>query len=182
MSVDRTQIAGLVEELLIAIGEDPNRPGIRETPRRVANWWGEFIDYEPGKVDTAFEAVTADQMVVVSGMRVWSLCEHHLLPLWCDVSVGYIADGKVLGLSKFARIAHKHAHRLQLQEQLVHGIAEEVAGLTGSRDVAVYAEGQHLCMIMRGVKTPGVMKSSVMLGAFRENAETRAEFLRMVGK
>jgi GTP cyclohydrolase I len=180
MTVDKQKVEELTAQLLVAIGDDPNRPGIVDTPRRVAKWWAEFLDYEPGKVSTAFESITADQMVVVSGMRVYSLCEHHLLPFWCDVSIGYIADGQVLGLSKFARIAHKHAHKLQLQEQLVHQIAEEVSAMTGSRHVAVYAEGQHLCMLMRGIKTEGTMKSSVTLGWFRERPEVRAEFFSMI--
>lgn len=119
------------------------------------------------------------QMVVVSGMRVWSLCEHHLLPFWADVSIGYIADGRVLGLSKFARIAHKFAHRLQLQEQLVLQIADEIEAVTGTRNVAVIATGEHLCMTMRGVKTPAMMHSSVMRGVFRTDADARAEFLAL---
>lgn len=141
--------------------------------------WRDFAQYDPGSVGTTFESVEADQMVVVSGMRVWSFCEHHLLPFWCDVSVGYIAAGRVLGLSKFARVAHKYAHRLQVQERLTQQVADEVSRLTGSPDVAVLAEGRHLCMEMRGVRTPALMTSSVMRGAFRNAPEARAEFLRL---
>jgi GTP cyclohydrolase I len=121
-----------------------------------------------------------DQMVCVSGMRVWSYCEHHLLPFYCDVAIGYITADKVLGLSKFARIAHQFAHQLQLQERLGLQIADEVGRITGSEDVAVVLKGHHLCMESRGIQTPGTMTSSVMRGAFRNLFETRMEFLRMI--
>jgi len=116
-------------------------------------------------------------MVIVSGIKVWSLCEHHLLPFWCNITIGYIAKNKVLGLSKFGRIAHKYAHQLQIQEQLVSQIADEVCSVTDSNDVAVLAEGEHLCMTMRGIRTPAIMKSSVMRGVFRDKPEARQEFL-----
>jgi len=172
----------LCRQLLLAIGEDPTRDGLVDTPRRWANWWREFITYDPGNTGTTFEAVEADQMIVVSGMHVTSLCEHHLLPFWCDVSIGYIpaqADPRVLGLSKFARVAHQFSHRLQLQERLAQQIADEITILTGSPDVAVLASGRHLCMEMRGIKTPGLMTSSVMRGSFRSSAAARQEFLSM---
>lgn len=109
-------------------------------------------------------------------MRVWSLCEHHLLPFWCDVSIGYIARKRIVGLSKFARIAHDAAHRLQVQERLVEQIANRVASVSGSPDVAVLARGEHLCMSMRGVRTKGLATSSALRGAFKRPA-LRAEFL-----
>lgn len=171
----------IASQLLVAIGEDPSREGLKDTPTRFAKWWKEFIDFDPGNLNTVFESVSTDQMVVVSGIRIWSLCEHHLLPFWCDVSMGYIAKDNVLGLSKFARIAHKFAHSLQIQERLTHQIADEIYLLTGSEDVAVFAKGQHLCMSMRGVKSDGLMRSSVMRGVFREEFETRQEFFAMIG-
>src|SRR5579872_4051622 len=109
-TVDYERVLELGRELLVALGEDPNREGLQDTPRRWAAWWREFIEYKPGTTDTSFEATTANQMVVVSGIRVYSLCEHHLLPFWCDISVGYIVHERVLGLSKFARIAEQVAH------------------------------------------------------------------------
>lgn len=178
--VNYTALQRIGRELLVAIGEDPEREGLQDTPRRFADWWREFVTYHPGTTDTCFESVTTDQMVVVSGMRVWSLCEHHLLPFWCDVSIGYIARDKVLGLSKFARIAHKYAHRLQLQERLCHQIADEIADIACTEDVAVMASGVHLCMTMRGIRTPGTMTSSIMRGLFREESDARMEFLRLV--
>ena len=168
------------EELLLAIGEDPEREGLQETPARFARFWDEFIHHDPGNTGTTFEQITADQVVVVSGVRVYSLCEHHLIPFWVDLTMGYIATERVLGLSKFARIAHQFAHRLQVQERLVHQIADEIATITGSPSVAVHGEGVHLCMIMRGVKTEGTMKTNVLNGEFRSNPELRREFMSLV--
>ncbi|ASU78922.1 GTP cyclohydrolase I [Actinopolyspora erythraea] len=163
----------IARSLLVEIGEDPDRDGLRETPARYARWWREFIDYDPGKIETSFHSVSSDQLIEVSGIRVWSLCEHHLLPFWCDVSIAYVAHNKILGLSKFARIAHKHAHRLQVQERLTAGIADSVQEFTGSPDVAVRARGEHLCMTMRGVRTSADMSTSVLRGDFERNAELR---------
>lgn len=178
VDIDRIQKATL--EILEAIGEDPEREGLKDTPARVARFWQEFVEYDYGNTDITFECITTDQMVVVTGMRVWSLCEHHLLPFWCDVSIGYIAREKVLGLSKFARVAHQCSHRLQIQERLVHQIADEVERLTGSSDVTVFASGQHLCMMMRGIKTEGMLKTSVTRGVFRDDSNVRMEFLRLI--
>ncbi len=177
--IDHAKVKSLVRELLVALGDDPDREGLKETPRRIANFWRDFIEYEAGKLDTTFNAVKHNQMVCVTGMRVWSMCEHHMLPFWCDISIAYIADDKVLGLSKFARIAHKHAHKLTLQEQLVSDISEEVRSILGTDDVAVLAKGEHLCMTMRGIKTPHRMISSALDGQFHK-AEQRQEFFNMV--
>jgi GTP cyclohydrolase IA len=173
--VDQDRVADAIRELLIAIGEDPNRPGIKETPARVARYWAEFIDYNPGSMQTTFDDTKSESPVTVSGMRVWSLCEHHLMPFWADITVSYIPHGRVIGLSKLARIAHFHAHSLQLQERLVAGIAETVQSLTGSRDVMVLASGEHSCMIARGIKTPGLMTSADIRGAYLADAHLRAD-------
>lgn len=179
MGVDAERLEKACREVLLAIGEDPDREGLVETPRRWANWWRELIEYDPGKVATTFSGIEADQMVVVSGVRVWSVCEHHLLPFWCDIAMGYIADGKILGLSKFARLARKHGSKLQVQERLVASIADELEELVGTGDVAVLAEGEHLCMTMRGIRSEALMTSSVMRGVFRERPSTREEFLTL---
>ena len=115
MAIDLHRLEQIGHDLLLAIGEDPSREGLVRTPHRWASWWQEFIEYDAGNTDVTFEMVRTDQMVVVSGIKIWSLREHHLLPFWCEVAIGYIADGKVLGLSKFARIAHMASHRLQIQ-------------------------------------------------------------------
>ncbi len=174
------KVEQIIENLLTELGENPKREGLLETPKRVAKFWNEFINYEPGKIETTFEAIKADQMVIVKNIKVWSLCEHHLMPFSSTISIGYITKKKVLGLSKFARIAHKHAHKLQLQEKLVQDIADELGSLVDTKDIAVFAEGTHLCMVARGIKTDGQMITSVMQGAFRKEPETRQEFLSLV--
>ena len=179
-TVDVPRLEAAVREILAAIGEDPNRDGLRDTPRRHAKHWREFIEYAPGSMDTAFAAEGTDQMVVVGGIRVWSLCEHHLLPFWCDVAIGYVPTDKVLGLSKLGRIAHYYAHRLQLQEQLVAQVAQHVKDATGSENVAVVAQGEHSCMTMRGIKTPATMSSTKLFGVFRQIA-ARDEFYTLAG-
>lgn len=180
MAVDFEKLVQVGKDLLVAIGEDPNRSGLQDTPTRYAKWWREFMDYEAGKIETSFELDENDEMVAVVGMKVWSLCEHHLLPFSATISIGYIPEGKVLGLSKFARIAHKHAHKPQVQERLVQDIANEVAAVTGTDNIAVVADGEHSCMVMRGIKTTGNMRTSVMRGSFRDEHETRAEFLNLI--
>ena len=179
VGIDYDRLLEIGRELLIALGENPEREGLIDTPRRWASWWKEFIEYDPGSTDTTFEAMTTDQMVVISGMRIYSVCEHHLIPFWCDVSVGYVVRDKVLGLSKFARIAHDVAHKLQLQERIVQEIADEISRVTGSPDVAVLASGVHLCMVMRGVRTEGVASSLITRGAFAEKPDMRADFLSL---
>jgi len=165
------------EQLLVALGLDPGQPGLRDTPGRWARWWFDFATYHDDNMHTAFETVSADQVVVVKGMQVWSICEHHLMPFSCEIAVGYITHEKVLGLSKFARIAHQVAHRLQLQERLVEQVADAVQDATSSPDVAVLARGVHLCMVARGIRTEGEMVTSVVRGVFRESAQARAEFM-----
>lgn len=180
MNTDRLTQIGY--DLLEAIGEDPARSGLQGTPERFARWWKEFIEYDAGRTDTLFDSLDTGQMIVVSPMRVWSLCEHHLLPFWCDVSIAYIPQGQVLGLSKFARIAHHAAHRLQIQENLIADISNMVQDITGVADIAVAASGVHLCMVMRGIQTQGVMTSTAMRGRFETDAALRSEFWRIVGQ
>jgi len=179
-------IQPLIRQLLIEIGEDPDREGLKETPRRVAQFWDEFINYRDGNMDTTFEALHADQMVVVSGIPTWSLCEHHLLPFSATVSVGYIPDapddnGKILGLSKIARVVHHCAHKLQTQEGLVDDVCCKLKELLGHPlGIAVVASGVHTCMTMRGIRTPGVMTTSKVTGVFKRQQEVREEFFALV--
>ena len=155
-------------ELLEALGYDPTKEGLRETPGRWARWWEEFIHYDPGEVDTSFEETVASQLVVVSGIRLWSVCEHHLLPFDLNVAIGYVPHGRLLGLSKFARLGQAAAHRLQLQERLVGQLLEGIKALTQSPDVAVAARGRHLCLEARGVKSRATASSLVVSGRFEE--------------
>jgi GTP cyclohydrolase I len=173
-------LIALAVTLLKEIGEDPGRDGLRETPERFARWWREFTEYDPGTVATLFETTTTGQLVLVSGVEVWSLCEHHLLPFTCSISIAYRSGERLLGLSKFARIAHQHAHRLQLQERLVADIAADIIRITGSQDVAVVGRGEHLCMTMRGIKTNARMTSTSIHGAFSRPGPTRDELLTLL--
>jgi len=172
--VDVDRVADLTRQLLIAIGENPDRAGLKETPARVAKFWREFMNPEPANLTTTFvEALDGDQIVIVSGMRVWSLCEHHLLPFWCDVSIAYQPYlGKILGLSKFARIAELHAHRLQVQERLISSTTETIMQLPGSANVAVVGVGLHTCMVMRGVEKVGLMTTIDARGKFKGDQVT----------
>lgn len=182
MAVNQDELRRLGRQLLLAIGEDPDREGLRDTPDRWARWWAEFCDHDPGTIDRVFQVGHADEMVAVTGIQVWSLCEHHLLPFSCTVTVGYLPDQHVVGLSKVARMAHEAAHRLQVQERMVQQIADRMEQVTGSSNVAVLADGQHTCMTMRGVRTPGTMRTSVLRGVFRSQPDTRAEFLALANR
>ena len=166
--------------LLQELGEDVERDGLRETPARYARWWREFMQFDPGNTGTVFETSTFGQTVVVSDIGAWSLCEHHLLPFFCSVTIAYVPTNRILGLSKFARITHHHAHRLQVQERLTNDIAADVAKLTDATDVAVITRGEHLCMTMRGIRSSAVMTSAVWAGAFSEETSMRTELLALI--
>ena len=177
---DEKGIRYTTRDLLIFIGEDPYREGLKDTPARVARFWKEFIDYDPGTLDVTFEAVSTDDMAILKGIKVFSLCEHHLLPIEMDVSIGYISeDARVLGLSKLARVAEKYAHRLQLQERYTSQVADEIMELANTMSVAVVVEGIHFCMRMRGVRCSGKMVTSAMHGKFRTHDRVRAEFFKL---
>ena len=176
-TVDVGAVRRLTFELLKALGQDVNRPGLEGTPDRVARFWKEFIEYDAGNFDLTFEHMATDQMVIVKGIGTVSLCEHHMLPFSMQVAVGYIATEKVIGLSKIARIVHRVAHALQIQERICHEIADHIEQVAGTKDVAVYAEGEHSCMSMRGIRTPATMSTSVMRGKFFDLTDTRQEFL-----
>ncbi|WP_047871978.1 GTP cyclohydrolase I [Nocardiopsis sp. RV163] len=178
-SAVRDPLEDVARQLLIEIGEDPDRSGLRDTPQRFARWWREFSGYQAGRVETSFPLHTDGQIVMVSDVTVWSLCEHHLLPFSCVLTIAYRPDERVLGLSKFARIAHRHAHRLQVQERLVRDIAEEVSKVAHTNDVAVIGRGEHLCMSMRGIRTPALMTSSAFDGIFRDYGPPRDELVRI---
>ncbi|MEV0536762.1 GTP cyclohydrolase I FolE [Kitasatospora sp. NPDC050463] len=183
--VDTDLVANLYRQLLAALGEDPQREGLRETPERVARWWAEFLDHVPGRTDTVFaQDLSADgeQLVVVRGISTWSLCEHHLLPMQLDLTIGYVPGEQVLGLSKFARIAQAHAHRLQLQERIVEGIAADVAKATGAADVGVVAEGEHLCMSMRGVRAEQARTLSIRLRGRFDGAGSLGQHLLAIAR
>ena len=174
-------------EILIGLGEDPEREGLQDTPKRAAkamqylcNGYEKTLDEI---VNGALFASDNDEMVIVKDIELYSLCEHHLLPFIGKAHVAYIPTGKVLGLSKVARIVDMYARRLQIQENLTKQIADAIQQVTNAAGVAVVIEAKHMCMMMRGVeKQNSVMSSSVMLGAFRESCNTRHEFLQLIGR
>ncbi|MDN6857747.1 GTP cyclohydrolase I FolE [Pseudomonas sp. CAN2814] len=174
-------------QILLGLGEDPTREGLLDTPKRAAkamqylcHGYGQTLDEI---VNGALFASDNDEMVIVQNIELYSLCEHHLLPFIGKAHVAYIPTGKVLGLSKVARIVDMFARRLQIQESLTRQIAEAVQQVTHAAGVAVVIEAQHMCMMMRGVeKQNSVMNTSVMLGAFRESTNTRQEFLQLIGR
>ena len=151
--------------------------GLAETPRRWARFWDEFLGSHPGRTTTTFETVETDQLVLLKGLDMWSLCRHHLLPFHCRISIGYAADDRILGLSKLARVAQDHARRLQVQERLVGGIRKDMTVLLGHDNVAVAAKGRHLCLDVRGVPNSGDIITSSLGGTFRTAGRHRAEFM-----
>lgn len=185
MKVNHKRIEELVKELLIELGEDPNREGLIKTPSRVAKAY-EFLTSGYRKniakeVNGAIFTTTSNDMVIVRDIEVYSLCEHHLLPFYGRCHIGYVSNGKVLGVSKLARIMEVYARRLQIQERMTQQIAEEIQKAVDAQGVGVVMECRHLCMMMRGVeKQNSVMTTSAVLGSFRRNAATRAEFMNLV--
>lgn len=174
-------------ELLKALGENPEREGLRNTPRRVARMYAELLAgyrMDPRDVvDGALFNITYDEMVIVRDIEFYSLCEHHMLPFLGRVHVAYMPAGKVIGLSKIPRIVDIFARRLQVQERLTRQIADVLHELLEPTGVAVVIEGLHLCMMMRGVKKHDArMTTSAMHGAFRTNLATRQEFLDNIGR
>ena len=173
------------EHMIKDIGEDPARDGLLETPKRAAAAFkflnhGYKMSFDKVVNNALFDSDIED-MVLVRDIEFYSLCEHHMLPFNGRCHVAYIPNGKVLGLSKIARIVDMFARRLQIQERLTHQVAEAITNTTGCKGCAVVVEAQHMCMVMRGVqKQNSVMKTSSMLGAFRNNPSTRAEFLALL--
>ncbi|MBT8768111.1 GTP cyclohydrolase I FolE [Pseudomonas boanensis] len=181
------QLSQHYREILVGLGENPEREGLLDTPKRAAKAMRYLCHgYEQSLeaiVNGALFASDNDEMVTVKDVELYSLCEHHLLPFIGKAHVAYIPTGKVLGLSKVARIVDMFARRLQIQENLTRQIAEAIQEVTGAAGVAVVIEAQHMCMMMRGVeKQNSVMSTSVMLGAFRESSTTRQEFLQLIGR
>jgi len=182
--VDQQRIQAAVREILLAVGEDPDRDGLLETPARVARMYAEIfggLHLEPGRhLKKVFEE-QYDEMVLVRDISFNSMCEHHLLPFMGKAHVGYIPRGKVTGLSKLARVVDEVARRPQVQERLTETVADLLVEELGAKGVAVVVEAVHTCMTIRGIRKPGSeCVTSAMKGLFRSNVSSRAEVLSLI--
>lgn len=176
----------IIRELITEIGEDPDRDGLKQTPERVAKAWDHFSQgYRTDIQEIVNGAIFEEdisEVVVVRDIEFFSICEHHLIPFFGRCHVGYLPDGKIIGLSKIPRIVDTFSQRLQVQERLTYQIADTIQNVLNPVGVAVVMEGRHLCMQMRGVeKQNSFATTSAMLGQFRDSAETRSEFLSIIG-
>ena len=187
LSLPRNCLSESYREIHNGLGENPERERLRDTPLRAAKAMQYLCHgYEQSVeeiVNGALFASDTDEMIIVADIELYSLCEHHLLPFIGKAHVAYIPTGKVLGLSKIARLVDMFARRLQIQENLTRQIADAVQQVTHAAGVAVVIEAKHMCMMMRGVeKQNSTMNTSVMLGAFRDSSNTRQEFLQLIGR
>ncbi len=185
--MDKEKIEKLIKELLIELGENPDREGLKKTPERTAKTW-EFLTsgYKTSPktvINSAVFTSETNNMIIARDIEIYSLCEHHLLPFYGRCHIGYVAREKVIGISKLARIADVFARRLQIQERLTAQIAQEVMGTLSADGVGVVIECRHLCMMMRGVeKQNSLMTTSSVLGSFKTHQPTRLEFLNLIGR
>ncbi|MCE5215708.1 GTP cyclohydrolase I FolE [bacterium] len=185
--MDHAKVERLVRELLVELGEDPDREGLLKTPSRVARSM-EFLTSGYRKdideiINNAIFTQETNNMVIVRDIELYSLCEHHMLPFYGRCHVGYIPRGKVFGVSKIARLVDLYARRLQIQERLTEQIARSLMEKIGAEGVGVIIEARHLCMMMRGVeKQNSLMTTSSVLGSFHGSDATRSEFLSLIGR
>ncbi|MBO6067303.1 MAG: GTP cyclohydrolase I FolE [Kiritimatiellae bacterium] len=182
---DQQKIAALVKSLLAELGEDPEREGLKKTPERVAKsltfLTRGYRQNLKAVVNGAYFTSGTNHMVVLKDIELYSMCEHHMLPFFGKCAIGYISKGKVLGVSKLARIVDMFARRLQIQERMTEEIANAVMAEAGAEGVGVIIRAKHLCMMMRGVeKQNSEMVTSAVLGSFRSDAKVREEFLSLV--
>ena len=183
--MDKEKIEKAVRDILEAIGEDPDREGLKETPKRVANMYEEIlggINQSPEEHLKIFNEPGNDEMVIVRDIPLYSMCEHHLLPFIGKAHIAYIPDeGRIIGLSKLARIVNVYAKRLQVQERLTAEIADFLYTKLGAKSVAVIIEAEHLCMTMRGVRAAGAKtETSALRGYVRSDAKLRAEVMTLL--
>ena len=183
-AVDQERIARAVSEIIEAVGEEPGREGLLETPRRIAEMYAELfsgIHQDPRQVLAKGFQESHKEMVILKNIPFYSLCEHHFLPFHGQAHVGYVPEGRIVGMSKIARAVDILARRPQMQERLTSQIADAMMEGLAADGVAVVIEAEHLCMTMRGVQKPGtVMVTSAIRGGFRRRGVTRSEFLSLV--
>lgn len=178
----------LIKQLLIELGEDPEREGLLDTPKRVAKSLKFLTSGYRQNLDEVingaiFKEESCDEMIILKNIEFYSMCEHHMLPFYGQCHIGYIPQGKIFGVSKLARIVDCFARRLQIQERLTRDVANTILENIMPEGVGVVMEAQHMCMTMRGVeKQDSLMVTSAMLGSFRDDQATRAEFLNLIRK
>ncbi len=180
-----TRVEELIKELLVEIGEDPEREGLLDTPKRVAKSFefltGGYNMSVKKVVNNAVFTTSSDNMIISRDIEIYSMCEHHMLPFYGRCHIGYIPKDKLLGVSKLSRIVDTFARRLQIQERLTSQIADAIMDQINADGVGVVMECRHLCMMMRGVqKQNSVMTTSEVLGSFRKNSNTRSEFMDLI--
>ena len=184
--IDKDRIAAAIREILIAIGENPDREGLRETPQRVARMYQELfggLHDDPTAHTKKFFSENYNEIVLVRDISFNSVCEHHLMPFMGKIHIGYIPDGRVIGLSKLARVIEVFSHRPQVQERLTEDIAELLYRELQAKAVAVVVEAEHTCMTVRGVKKPGSLcVTSALRGGFLKNSSSRAEIMALINK
>lgn len=184
LPVDHERIERAVREILTAVGEDPDREGLLETPSRVARMYAEMFSGLHADPSVHLQKVfneKYDEVVVVRDISFCSMCEHHLLPFVGQVHIGYIPDGKVVGLSKLARVVEDVARRPQVQERMTESIADLLVSTLNAKGVAVVVQASHSCMTVRGVRKPGsICVTSAMKGVFRSNLSTRGEIMQLI--
>ena len=182
---DQKKLAALVRQIIVELGEDPEREGLKKTPDRVAKAMTfltrGYRQQLKAVINNAYLTSGTNHMVILKDIELYSLCEHHLLPFYGKCAIGYISKGKVLGVSKLARIVDMFARRFQIQERMTEEIANAIMAETGAEGVGVVITAKHLCMMMRGVeKQNSVTTTSAVLGSFRSDEKVRQEFLSLI--
>ncbi len=178
--MDQERVKKLVRELIIEIGEDPTREGLRETPERIANMYTEIFGGYDSDSELLVQFSEDSDVVIVRDIQFYSMCEHHMLPFFGKINIAYSPNGKVFGISKLVRLVEKYSKRLQIQERLTKNIADELYS-QGVKGVVVFADAEHLCMKMRGVKNNATLSSSAFRGIY-ENKEEKESIMTLVRK
>lgn len=182
--MNNEKIVKLTRELIQLIGEDPDREGLKKTPERIARSFEKLFggyDKDPSQILTEFDSESYDEMIICKDIDFFSTCEHHMLPFFGKVHIGYIPNKKIIGISKLPRIVDIFARRMQNQERLTQQIAQNLNLLLKPKGVGVVVEAKHLCMMSRGVqKQNSIMTTSAAIGLFKNNAKTRSEFLKLI--
>jgi len=176
--MDRNRVEKLVRELIIEIGEDPTREGLRDTPTRIAKAYAEIFEGYDSNSELSVQFSEDSEVVVAKDIQFYSMCEHHMLPFFGKIQIAYAPNGRVFGISKLVRLVEKYSKRLQIQERLTKNIADELHS-HGVKGVAVMAEAEHLCMKMRGVKNDAKVSSSAFRGIY-ENQNQKEEIVRII--